>query len=118
MSATSSRPLLSVAVLNTDPAYLNHKINQQEIQIRALDQQLFDSNQARAELEAILSRYDDHGTPQLSYPYDAGEVSAQEAISRLQARLCESLENNQHMSDSMKSSKTHIKELHKNVRMG
>jgi len=118
MSTTSRRSLLSVATVNTDPAYLNHKINQQEIQIRALDQQLFDSNQARAELEAILSDYDDHRDAQSSDPFDADELSAQEELVQLQARFRESLEENQRMLQDAKTLQGHIEQLHQKVRTG
>lgn len=118
MSTTSRRSLLSVAPANTDPAYLNHKINQLEIQIRALDQQLFDSNQARAELEARLAESDDYTETRSSCIYDADEIFAQEDFSSLQAEYNERVEENRSMLQDIETFEGYIKILHQKVRPG
>jgi len=118
MSTTSRRSLLSVATANLDPAYLNHKINQQEIQIRTLDQQLFKSDQARAELETRLAESDDDSDTRSSRTCDADGIGAQEELSTLQAKYSECLEENQRMLQDIKTLKGDVKELHKEVRTG
>lgn len=118
MSTTSRSSLKSVATVDTDPAYLNHKIKQQEIQIRSLDQQLFKSNQAQAELEARLADYNDDTDTQSPSTCDADEIGAQEGSLTLQTRYSECLEENQRMLQDARTLKGHIEELHQKVRTG
>ncbi len=118
MSTTSRRSLRSVAISNTDPTYLNHRINQQEIQIRALDEQLFDSNQARTELEARLTSSNDDTDTRSSCTYDADEIGAQEELSALQAKYNECTEENQRMLQDVKSLKGCMREFYQLVRKG
>ena len=118
MSITSRRSLLSVATVNMDSAYLNHKTNQQEIQIQALDRQLFRSEQARAELETRLAESDDDTDTQSSRTCDADEIGAQGELSSLQARYGERVEENQRMLQDINFLQGHIKALHEKVRRG
>ncbi len=101
-----------------DSAYLNHKINQQEIQIQALDRQLFRSEQARAELETRLAESDDDTDTQSSRTCDADEIGAQGELSSLQARYGERVEENQRMLQDINFLQGHIKALHEKVRRG
>jgi predicted RNase H-like nuclease (RuvC/YqgF family) len=118
MSITSRRSLLSVATVNADPAYLNHKIKQQEIQIRALDQQLFESEQARAELEARLAESDDDTDTRSSNTCDAEGFGAQEELFSLQLMYGECVEENRRLRQDVKTLKSYTKELHEKVCVG
>jgi len=101
-----------------DSAYLNHKTNQQEIQIQALDRQLFRSQQARAELETRLAESDDDTDTQSSRTCDADEIGAQGELSFLQARYGERVEENQRILQDINFLQGHIKALQENVRKG